>query len=244
VAPAAAAVLAAWPAATASEARSARDPNPCLGPQRQVLLCPTLTISRPRDLHLDRRPSGRLVMRATSSLNSVGSGPIEMHGRRTGPRTMSATQRIYRRAGGFVTVRTGAHLGFKSIPGQYRYWKLRFAARFELWSVDGRGRPVKRVRTGPKLYYCLRDLKRTLPRAGSPPFPHYPRCSQDASARSVVLGTSVGWSDVYPSTYHEQWIDVTGLHGSYRYVLIADPTGVIYTTSARPAEASRLVAIP
>jgi hypothetical protein len=242
--PAAAALLAAWPVAGGSGAATIRDPNPCLGPLKAALLCPTLTISPPRDIHLDRSPSGRLLLRATSSLNSVGSGPIEMHGSRTGPSTMSATQRIYRRGGGFVTVRTGAHLGFKSVPGQYRYWKLRYAARFELWSVDSRGRRVKRVRTGPKLYYCLRDLQRTLPQAGSPAFPRYPRCSQDASARSVVLGTSVGWSDVYPSTYHEQWIDVTGLHGSYRYVLIADPTGVIYTTSARPAEASRLVAIP
>lgn len=234
------------PRAPETEAAAADepDPNPCLGPLRRKLLCPRLTIDRPSSMYLDRRPNGRRVLRATSSLNSVGLGPIELHGRRSGPNTMNATQRIYRRGGGHITVRTGARLGFKSIPGQYRYWKLLDAARFELWSVDARGRPVERVRVGPKQYYCVRDLRRTRPSARSPVAPWYPGCSQNRDIRRVTLGTSVGWSDIYPATYHEQWIDVTGLHGRFRYVLIADPTGVIYTTQRKPARASRLVRIP
>jgi hypothetical protein len=223
-----------------------RDPNPCLdAAQAKKLLCPTVTISKPSALYFERRSSGHLVLRATSSLNSVGRGPVELHGTRTGPYSMSAVQRIYKRGGGWITVRTGARLGFKSIPGQYRYWKLRHAAGFELWSVDADGRPVKRVRTGPKVYYCLRDLKRThggLP--GSPPTFHYPRCSQSNSIKHVTLGTSVGWSDIYPATYNEQWIDVTGLHGRFRFVMIAAPTGAIYTTQSKPARSSRLVKIP
>jgi hypothetical protein len=236
----------AWGAVAASEASPARDPNPCLdAAARRALRCPRLTISKPANMYFERRPGGRVVLRATSSINNVGRGPVEMHGRRTGPSTMSATQWIYRRGGaGHVAVHTGARLGFKSIPGQYRYWKLRDAAHFELWSVDARGRSVRRVRRGPKLYYCLRDLQRRHPRPGSPLRPHYPGCSQNARARGVRLGTSVGWSDVYPSTYHEQWIDVTGLHGRFRYVMVADPTGVIYTSARRPPRASRLVRIP
>jgi hypothetical protein len=39
----------------------------------------------------------------------------------------------------------------------------------------------------------------------------------------VRLGTSVGWSDVYPASYHEQWVDVTGLRGRFELVHIADP---------------------
>lgn len=201
-------------------------------------------MSQPADMYYERLPGGRVLLRATSSINNVGRGPVELHGRRSGPSSMSAAQRIYRRGGGYLTVRTGARLGFKSIPGQYRYWKLRGAARFELWSVDSGGRPVRRLRVGPKLFYCLRDLQRRFPRAGSPVAAHYPRCSQQTNAPSVVLGTSVGWSDVYPATYYEQWIDVTGLHGRFRYVLVADPLGVIYTTDAKPPSASRLVTIP
>jgi hypothetical protein len=222
-----------------------RDPNPCLiAAQAKKLLCPTVTISKPSALYFERRSSGHRVLRATSSLNSVGAGPVELHGTRTGPYSMSAVQRIYKRGGGWITVRTGARLGFKSIPGQYRYWKLRHAARFELWSVDGDGRAVKRVRTGPKIYYCLRDLRRTHPMPRSPRGAHYPGCSQNRHQQRVTLGTSVGWSDIYPATYHEQWIDVTGLHGRFRYVLIADPTGAIYTTDTEPPSASRLVRIP
>src|SRR3954466_12510169 len=108
-----------------------RAPNPCLdAAQARKLLCPTVTISKPYDLYFEHRSSGHRGWRATSSLNSVGKGPGELHGTRTGPYSMSAVQRIYKRAGGWITVRTGARLGFKSIPGQYRYWKLRHAARF------------------------------------------------------------------------------------------------------------------
>ena len=226
------------------DAATGRDPNPCRTGAAAVLLCPRLTIDKPSHMYFERRRSGRLLLRARSSLNSVGTGPIEFHGRRSGPSSMVATQRIYRKDGGWLDVRTGARLGFKSIPGQYRYWKLRNAARFELWSVDDEDRPVRRVRTGPKLYYCLRDLRRTHPSKLSPRSRHYPACSQNLYAKRVTLGTSVGWSDIYPATYHEQWIDVTGLHGRFRYVLIADPTGVIYTSNVRPARASRVVRLP
>ena len=225
-------------------AADVKDPNPCLTARANKLLCPTLSISKPADMYFERRRSGRLVLRATSSLNSIGLGPMELRGRRHGPSTMTATQRIYKRGGGYITVRTGARLGFKSIPGQYRYWKLLNAARFELWSVDSKDRPVKRVRTGPKLYYCLRDLRRTHALPRSPRTFHYPGCSQNPNAKRITLGTSVGWSDIYPATYHEQWIDVTGLHGRYLYVMIAVPTGVLYTTNKQPPRSSRLVKIP
>jgi hypothetical protein len=237
--------LAAVHAQPVSSATVVKDANPCLGPDTSDLMCPTLTISKPSSLYYQRTRRGRLLLRATSSLNSVGEGPVELRGSRHGPNTMTAVQRIYRRGGGHITVRTGARLGFKSIPGQYRYWKLLHAARFELWTVDSRGRRVKRLRTGPKVYYCLRDLQRTHPLPGSPWSRHYPGCSQNPRQKRLTLGTSVGWSDIYPATYHEQWINVTGLHGRFRFVMIADPTNVIFTTNdGKPIQASRLVKIP
>ena len=136
---------------------------------------------------------------------------------------MSARQHIYRVDGTQLVVKTGAELYWKYIPGQGHYWKFRDAARFELWSLDAEGHRHKLVRTGPKVYYCLRDLKHTQPGKRSPRIRVFPGCSQDPSKRSVTLGTSVGWSDVYPSTYHQQWIDVTGLHGCFAYVHRADP---------------------
>jgi hypothetical protein len=248
---AAALALAAWPAAAAApgprpEAQAAQDQkpdNPCLGPDARKLLCPRLSIDKPRDMYFQRQGKST-VLRATSSLNSVGKGPIEIHGHRRGPNSMVGVQKIYKRGGGKISIRTGAHLGFKSIPGQYRYWKLLNAARFELWSLDSDDHPVKRVRRGPKLYYCLRDLRHTRSLPRSPGTFHYPGCSQNLHARHVTIGTSVGWSDIYPSTYHQQWINVTGLHGRYLYRLIADPTDVIYTSNQGPVQASRIVSIP
>ena len=114
---------------------------------------------------------------------------------------MDAEQVIYKQGGGHVRLETGAQLVFKAIPGQYRYWKFFHAARFELWKLGAGGRRKKRVEVGPKVSYCLRDLQHRhpeLPR--SPSTFHYPGCNQNFDKQRVTLGTSVGWSDVYPST--------------------------------------------
>jgi hypothetical protein len=243
------ALLVALPAATPGEAarhRIAPPPNPCIDPVKAAdLLCPKISLSPPRDMYYDRTTHrGRVLLRATSSVNSVGKGPLEFRGRRHGPNTMVAVQRIYKKGGGAISIKTGARLGFKSIPGQYRYWKFLHPVRFELWSADRHWRPVERVRIGPKQYYCLRDLRRTHPRPRSPSSAHYPGCNQNRHAQRVTLGTSVGWSDIYPSTYFQQWIDVTGFHGRFLYRMVADPTGVIYTSSRRPVFSQRRVRIP
>ena len=39
----------------------------------------------------------------------------------------------------------------------------------------------------------------------------YPACSQDPKIQKRTLGTSVGWSDIYPSSYYQNWINVNGL---------------------------------
>ena len=230
----------------AASVAAKRDSNPCLNRQEaRRLLCPDLRMSRPANLFLSRTRRGRLRLNAANSINSVGRGPAELHGRRSGRWTMNARQAVYRTDGGRRFLDTGARLGFKAIPGQYRYWKFIHAARFELWRLDERGRRIKLARVGPKQSYCLRDLKRTkghLPR--SPSTFVYPACSQDFRRRRVTLGTSVGWSDIYPSTYHEQWIDVTRLRGCFAYVQIADPKNGIYESNERNNSAERIVRLP
>jgi hypothetical protein len=144
-----------------------------------------------------------------------------------------------------MRIDTKGKLLFKAIPGQYRYWKWNGAAQMELWRLDSTGHPVQRARTGPKTVYCLRDLKRTAPGlARSPRNRVYPACSQRLSQRSATLGTSVGWSDVYPATYYENWVDVTGLRGCFAYVHIADPTNVIYESNEDDNASSVVVRLP
>jgi hypothetical protein len=241
--------LAAWalPAAAGSappgRPLAADAANPCTGPHAARLRCPDIQMGVPADLQLDP-DEGRTELRATNNVNSRGKGPIMQRGTRPRARPMSARQHIYRVDGSRLVARTGARLYFKHIPGQGHYWKWEDAARFELWSVDSGGHRVKLVRSGPKVVYCLRDLKRTSPSRRSPRSRVFPGCSQDPSKRKVTLGTSVGWSDVYPSHYYEQWIDVTGLRGCFAYVHRADPKNRVWETNEGNNDAQRIVRLP
>lgn len=228
-------------------------PTPCMTPPLR-LRCPDLVMSAPSKLHLDRTTiPGRVLLRAASSINNRGSGPLEIRAHRIGSPGMAVYQAIYDRGGDRHLVRIAAKLVFKHVPGEryehesvgdFSYWKFEHAAAFQLWSIDAQRRAVQLVRTGPKVDYCLRDLKRTRPSASSPRRPGYPACSQNPNARSDVLGTSVGWSDVYPYEYPEQWIDVTGLRGSFAYVQIADPDDLLMESNKHNNVSETYVALP
>jgi hypothetical protein len=222
------------------------DDNPCIGPLRAALRCPDLVMRRPYGLYTDRlTKAGHTVLRAGNVIDSVGAGPVELRGKRIGPRFMKARQRIYLRRGGRIAVETGARLQFK-FAHQHRYWwKFHEAARFELWRLDARGRRSRLVRTGPKVSYCLRDLTHTRPRLRrSPSRRVYPACSTNPRAQRVTLGTSIGWADIYPPAYPEQWIDVTGLRGCFAYVHVADPRNGIYESDEDNNEAQAIVRLP
>ena len=218
--------------------------NPCLGPEAADLLCPNLRMQPPSDLFVSETRSGRRLLHATNSIDSRGEGPAELRGKRNGKHYMDADQRIRLRSGGRRTVKTPAFLGFKNIPGQGGYWKYKDAALFEIWTLDENDNPVQLVRTGPKVYYCLRDLVRTRAMSGSPPRRVYPACNQNRRTAAVTLGTSVGWSDVYPSSYHEQYIDVSGLRGRYGFVHIADPGNGIWENDEDDNAGMTIVSLP
>jgi hypothetical protein len=223
----------------------ARPLNPCYGPDARAYRCPNLKMARPSNLSLGR--SGRrTILYSTNSLDSRGTGPASLTGQRNGRFTMKAQQLLHRARGGSpLRIDTKGKLLFKAIPGQYRYWKWNGAAQMELWRLDSTGHPVQRVRVGPKTVYCLRDLKRTAPAMPrSPGGRVFPACSQRLSQRSVTLGTSVGWSDIYPASYFENWIDISGLRGCFAYVHIADPTNVIYESNEDDNASSVVVKLP
>src|SRR5918911_3158291 len=157
---------------------------------------------------------------------------------------MEADQRIVQTNGRRRTIATEAYLGFKNIPGQGGYWKYKDAAQFELWTLDAADNPVELVRGGPKQYYCLRDLFRTSASSRSPRERVYPKCNQDRTITRVTLGTSVGWSDVYPSTYHEQYIEITGFRGRYGFLHIADPKNGIWENDEDDNAAMTIVSLP
>lgn len=219
--------------------------NPCTGPEAAELLCPNLRMQPPSDLRVSTTRSGRRLLHATNSIDSRGEGPAELRGaRKPDKHYMDANQRIHLAGGGRRTVQTPAYLGFKNIPAQGGYWKYKDAAVFEIWTLDEDDNPVERVRVGPKLYYCLRDLVRTRASADSPRGRVYPACNQDKSIRRVTLGTSVGWSDVYPASYPQQYIEITGLRGRYGFVHVADPRNGIWENDEDDNAAMTIVDLP
>jgi len=241
-----AALVAGGALAIAAPAPAAAMTNPCEGPTAQELLCPNLRIAPPSDIYLDRSAGGRLLLRATSDVRSRGRGPIELRGRRNGWHSMRTNQRIYRRGGGHIEVRSLATLHFTDVGAYFggSYWKVHQLARFELRRIGPDGTPGPVLRTSPKLNYCLRDLERTRAGRRSPPSRHYPGCDQDPYRDRVTLGTSVGWSDIYPADYDEQWIDVSGLRGCFAYVMTVDPKGLLFESNEKDNSSSRRVRLP
>jgi hypothetical protein len=223
----------------------ARARNPCAGPRAERLLCPNLRIGSPTDLYLEDT-GGRQLLRATSDVESRGLGPMELRGRRIGPRKMAVKQRIYRAGGGHIDVPTHATLRFTDVGLAYggSYWKVHQLARFELRQVGRHGRLGRVVRMGPKLDYCLRDLERTRPGRRSPDHFHYPGCNQNPYQDRVTLGTSVGWSDIYPADYDKQWIDVTGLRGCFAFTMTVDPRHLLFESNEHDNTSQRLVRLP
>jgi len=216
-----------------------------VGAEAKQLLCPNLKIGKPTDLYV-QQAGGRTLLRATSDVKSRGKGPMELHGARNGPRSMKVTERIHRKDGGRLVVPTRATLHFTDVGAYFggSYWKVHQLARFELWSVDGRHRLKRLVRVGPKLNYCLRDLERTRPGRRSPASRHYPGCDQSPYTDAVTLGTSVGWSDIYPADYDKQWIPVGGLRGCFAFRMIVDPQELFYESNERDNDSQRLVRLP
>ncbi len=211
-------------------------------------------MSAPSDLEFDRTTiPGRVLLRATSSVNNRGLGPIEVSAHRLGRHRWRTFQAIYDRHGHRRLFAAQAALVFKHVSGQRygvgyvggaSYWKLAHLAAFQLWSVGPQLRAVRLVRTGPKVDYCLRDLTRTKPSRRSPGSPVYGACNEDPRLRHDVFGTSVGWSDVYPYSYPEQWIDVTGLRGRFAFVQIADPRRLFHEADERNNVSETYVQLP
>jgi hypothetical protein len=232
--------------APAAAAQAPDDVNPCHDPLLR-LKCPNLRMAPPSDLHVVRAGHGRLRLAATNRIVNVGQGPLELRGTRT-PRPFfaKAYQVVYTRnpARPVVYFPEAGWIYWKAIPGQGHYWKYYRAARFELWTLNPDGTRARLQRTGPKLSYCFRDLRRVRSYPRTPRGRVYPGCSQDFGRRALRLGVSPGWADIYPSTYHENWISITGLRGCFAFVHRADPTGELIEESNDDNLAERIIELP
>ena len=238
------------PAPAPAPPAAATPANPCLRPEL-ALRCPNLVMRRPYALRLRYTPSGQAVLAATSAIVNAGDGALELRGRRVTRSRMQVHQVL--RSGRTGQPRLEPHAGtieYYDTRTRGVYWKYRHAARFELWRMDAHGNPVEHRRDGPKLDYCFRDLRRVRsladhrPYVGSPRGARFGACNQSAGIRAVTLGTSVGWADIYPAGYPQNWISVRGLRGCFLYVLRADPEDRLFETREDDNAAARVVRLP
>jgi Lysyl oxidase len=248
--PAAAAVALAALAGGAMGAERAPD-NPCQGPGSGHLLCPDLRVGPAADLYLEHGSGGYgsgggVLLHAGNDIRSRGRGPMELRGRRYKHNWMRANQAIYRVGDGVKVVRTEAKIHFYSVGYEYggSYWKVHDPLSMEIWSLGANRRPLWRVRKGPKVFYCFRDLERTKPMRRSPHHRVYPACNQDPGRKRVRLGTSVGWSDIYPSTYDRQWVNVSGLRGCFAFVMRVDPENLLFEEHEDNNRSVRIIRLP
>ena len=199
----------------------------------------------PSHMRLGRSPSGRSVLRMENRIVNLGAGPAELFGQRVSAVEMHARQVIADAAGGRRRFETGAELYFKSVPSRGgSYWKFQDAARFELWAVDLTAHRTQLVRVGPKLDYCLRDLRRVRFGPKVRRDRRFGRCNQRPGTREVTLGTSPGWADIYPAGYPDNWIDVTGLTGCFAVVHRVDPLHHILESNETNNLSSKIVRLP
>jgi hypothetical protein len=224
------------------------DTNPCNDPFL-ALKCPDLTMAPPGDLHVQK--AGKVLrLLATNRIVNIGTGPLELRAQHAGAsaaagyRFAQATQVVRARTGPAVFFPLAGWIYWKAIPGQGHYWKYWRAARFELWTLNPDGSRAQMVRTGPKLSYCFRDLRRVRSWPRTPRGRIFPGCSQDFGRRKLRLGVSPGWADIYPSTYHENWISVTGLKGCFAFVHRADPLGDIIEEHEDNNLGQRIIRLP
>lgn len=233
------ALLAAAPPAAALDPPA----DPCSEP---AVLCPDLVMAPPSDLSIGRSPNGKVVLRAKNAIVNVGRGPMEVRASRDVYGSFPRAVQIIRRRGlAPLRIPDAGQVTFKFVD-RYRgsYWKYMRAARFELWTIGQDGGRGRVVRYGPKLAYCLRDLDRVRTGPLVPRSRVYPACVQRRLVDRVRLGTSVGWADVYPAKYPDNWIDITGLRGCFRFVHRADPGRSLTEISESNNIGVRTIALP
>jgi hypothetical protein len=195
----------------------------CLSPSSAVAAdrLPDLAMARLRAFNIEQTPDGRRLLRFTSIVVNVGSGPFELHGERPNVSApeMSVTQRIYSDvAGNFVDRPTTATMFFAG--DGHNHWHVRDLSTYRLVRLDnGSG-----VGIGAKRGFCFADnyaYKLTLPNAPQSRVYGY-GCGTSASL-NVTVGISVGWGDRYGYRLPDQYIDITSLPpGRYRMRAFAD----------------------
>jgi hypothetical protein len=230
-------ILATWFAAACEVARSPLAPEPVeptparaeaasvpLAATEAADLLPDNGFARLSDVSIEKAHQGRRILRFSTTIVNVGSGPFELYGRRdTDTDTeMTVVQRIQDADGGWREVSTTAVMEHGG--DGHAHWHVHDLVDATVYNLDN-GAAVAR---STKIGFCFFDnteYKLGLPGAPQSIVYEEPGCGREASLEAT-MGLSVGWGDIYPSYLPGQHIDISHLRsGRYRLLLTVDPFG-------------------
>jgi sugar lactone lactonase YvrE len=206
----------------------AADPQPRPIRPRPIELLPDLEQRPPADLSIRTEQRGtrrHFLLGFDSATDNLGDGPTTLVANRPNRRTstMAVSQRVQLGSGAVRTYPDAGVLRYDYSP-THSHWHVMDFQRYELRRLVDHALVVRDRKTG----FCLADHWAHAPgyqpnEPRSPVFREY--CERgDPDALSVLQGTSVGYTDKYPSHFHGQNLDLTGVPaGNYVLVNRANP---------------------
>lgn len=182
---------------------------------------PDLAALAPFAFRIEMQPDGRRFLRFSTVIANVGEGPFQLFGFDpsgvpSADHTLQVRQQILQSDGTFRTRNTTATMRWAA--DGHDHFHVQDLQRILLQNVHA-DTLTRWAKTG----FCFRD---SYP-YGSPKPSYYNTAyhvCQVGPNRTVRMGVSPRWGDVYRSTVAFQWIDITGLpNGTYRVLFIVDP---------------------
>jgi hypothetical protein len=182
-------------------------------------LLPDLGMAPLRDFSVQKRPKGQRWLRFSAVIVNVGAGPFQAYGHSNAGGELSVDQQFRTGTPGVIASHpTNARMYFGG--DGHNHWHVRDLEQYVLEGANT-GRLY-----GEKHGFCFWDNYRyntTL--VGYPANAVYTGSNSCVTRadRTVLMGLSIGWGDIYPSTIVDQYINISSLPaGEYTVTATAD----------------------
>lgn len=180
-------------------------------------LLPDLGMAPLKDFSVQKRPKGARWLRFSAIIVNVGAGPFQAYGHTPAGGELSVDQQ-FRTSGAIASHPTTARMYFGG--DGHNHWHVRDLEQYVLEGANT-GR-----RYGEKHGFCFWDNYRYNTALAGYPLNAVYTGSNSCLTRgdgTVMMGLSIGWGDIYPSTIVDQYINITGLPaGEYTITATAD----------------------
>jgi hypothetical protein len=182
---------------------------------------PDLAVLAPFDFRIELSSTGRRLLRFSTVIVNIGAGPFQLYGydedgvASIGD-TLRVRQQIKQSDGTWRERNTTATMAWAA--DGHNHFHVADLQRFKLQNLRA-DTLLKAAKTG----FCFRDSYLY----GSTKPSRYNTANSVcdvAPNKTVPMGVSKRWGDIYKASIAFQWIDITGLaNGDYLIKIIADP---------------------